>query len=255
MQKEPDYNKLTKEELIGIIQKKNEEIKWLKGQLAQLEIEKDEMVESFQTSTHLLIEKLKDMYAGESDMQGENGEQRNNGQAEQTGNGEKKPQSYASLQRPQTAQIINKLRANPPRVRQLRSPLLKKGNIPEDAEGEEEVKTSEIQCTNCKKKFPASEIDTHVILCYRNNTTCKICKEAIPKDSKAEHLKEWRSISKVINAIEMNYRDIVERCVDHGVNVDTVVPERGNASNSLYFINLFQAYLRSSAHRGYSELE
>jgi len=198
-----------------IIAEKDVLIEKLKADIRSLIEEKEEMIDSFKTSTNILLEKIKDL------------------ESQKTG------------YRPQTANILARPK-NDKRVgggdssRRITGKAIKNNvelqaewerEIPEDPGNEEERKASEMKkCTNCQRLIPEDDFDAHTITCYRNVTKCKICGEYIPNNAKISHLSDWRNPKKILDCIQSANQAKLKLCFQHGAEINYQVAEEGNTS-------------------------
>eukprot|EP01016_Furgasonia_blochmanni_P019716 TRINITY_DN2200_c0_g1_i1.p2 TRINITY_DN2200_c0_g1~~TRINITY_DN2200_c0_g1_i1.p2 ORF type:complete len:200 (+),score=39.52 TRINITY_DN2200_c0_g1_i1:64-663(+) len=187
------------------LKKRDKEIEGLKDMLENLEYEKQEMIDNFQTSTNLLIEKLKDLETTSFGI------------------------------RPQTANILNRMPGG--RIEQPRLRIVK--------DEEEKVNPDEPteKCTSCKKMIPVSAFDAHLIQCYRNLAKCKVCGDFIARNAKVEHLQEWRNPDRILFAIERGDKVFVAKAFEHGADKNYRFLEHNGYIQQIICITLSQSLI------------
>jgi len=171
------------QEIHNLIQKKDKRIEELKMQLGALEDENTKIIDNFQASTEVLLNRIKEL------------------------------EEVSLGARPQTANILN-------RIRKSYINIIENGKFDHiKEEPQEDVKELE-RCANCGEMIIASKMAFHTVTCYRKTVRCKVCGESIQRSIKSQHLNLWRSIQKITNAIEKDDEEELTMILDHGVKVD-----------------------------------
>ena len=204
-------------EVQELLNKKDARIRELEDKVKATEKERDDMIDNFQTSTEVLLERIKEL------------------------------ESISLGARPQTANILQRIGISlqsylcSENARTEKDPLDRKNHNyyvseSEPKENVEEIKASAEEdkngdepalCTNCGDAISPGKMVTHTVACYRNSTKCKVCGERLKKTMKAEHLAAWRSNEKLVAAIEKNSEEELTLVLDHGVS-----PEQHIGSNN-----------------------
>jgi len=222
-------------EIQDLIDRKDARIKELETKVAALEKEKEDIVDNFQTSTEVLLERIKDL------------------------------ETSALGARPQTANILarigifllifhfssfleNSVQYKPPEneisnknhnyyVGSAKADILTidhppENNSPTEIEeikgaAQEEVTPGMSKCTNCGELISSNKMVTHTVSCYRNSTKCKICGERLLKSKKTEHLAYWRSLEKIQSAISNDDEEELTLILDHGVEPEHRIEPNG----------------------------
>ena len=174
------------EECHRMLRGKDREILNIEAAMEVKEQEIDEMVENFNISTNILLERIKNM-----------------------------EEEYVGV-RPQTAMILDKAdggvggggRGN---VKSLVEDRRNQQKLNMEKSGKSNILTNPLRsgllfsqledqtmrkCHNCKKEFPDNELKKHTIFCYRTLVRCKKCGKELSKSMAPEHLAKWRNKSK-----------------------------------------------------------
>lgn len=142
-----------------IIDFKNYQINKLKAYISSLEKEKEDLIESFKSTTDVFVEQWKE---NEQKVKGE---------------------------RPVTARIFNDLKIN--KIKEESQKNEKNMFNTEHVH----ISLEKKRCANCKQYIESEEFIKHNIECLRKNTSkkCLKCGEVISENQKAEHLEFYRN--------------------------------------------------------------
>eukprot|EP00826_Nyctotherus_ovalis_P045087 TRINITY_DN493_c0_g1_i2.p1 TRINITY_DN493_c0_g1~~TRINITY_DN493_c0_g1_i2.p1 ORF type:complete len:292 (-),score=92.36 TRINITY_DN493_c0_g1_i2:92-967(-) len=213
----------TPTEIQKLLLKKDQQIKELEEKIAIAQQENQSIIDNFQTSTDVLLERIKELEA--------------------TSIGDR-PQTANILARIGTlcAYLIEKSRGrrSPKEEEEAQSSF---ANLPtdntylEELKGdefkEEELKESDedappgfTKCTSCSEFIKVSKMVTHTVACFRNSAKCRACGERIPKNSKAEHLALWKSNDRITKCIAKDDEDELTLILEHGTKLEHKVEDR-----------------------------
>lgn len=71
----------------------------------------------------------------------------------------------------------------------------------------EEGESANTTCPNCQEVISREEAGAHTVMCYRNSTKCKVCRQVILKAKKKEHLIMWRDPAGLQEAICQDHEE------------------------------------------------
>lgn len=205
-----ELNNPSIKELQAILAAKDQEVQKLTVKFEELEKEKEDIIDNFQESTEVLMERIKELEA-------------------------------VSLgARPQTANILKRIEDTQPgiRIRNVKyhnhyssSVEAVEKNKTNNKELEEKLPEGLAKCTNCGELIDEIKMATHTVTCFRNSTKCKVCGEKVQKSQKSEHLTLWRNPQKAIEAIEKDNEEELTLMLGHGTSSNLSV----GSSSLLHF--------------------
>lgn len=194
------------------------EVQRLKGKVARMEREKDDMVDNFRTTTQILLNRIKELEA--EVLQGQS--------------------------RPSTAAVVERIEGHPRLLTaQLTRPELRgvagRQEVPEVMRIEEESpevtggnssQTADASiCGNCGRQIPEGNMVSHTIHCYRNNFRCDTCDEVLPLRDRESHMQHWRDPMRLLDAASARDLEQVRNMLAHGANLASCVhPDTGDTA-------------------------
>lgn len=180
------------------------EVQRLRAKITVMEREKDNMVDNFQMTTQILLNRIKDLEAELSD----------------------------STSRPQTAVVIDRIegrapasssRGHAPEVLHIETEGSDPKGAPEVREDgqslEQQRATSDtFVCGNCNREIPAGNIVSHNTHCYKFNFRCAVCDEVLPIKDRERHTLSWTRPERLFAAAEAMDVDVLQACASHGAD-------------------------------------
>ncbi|CAL1134840.1 unnamed protein product [Cladocopium goreaui] len=163
------------------------EVKRLRSKVQSLQREKDDMVDNFRSTTQILLNRIKELEAGDAPS------------------------------RPQTAAVIDRIEARPPRPAS-RGVLAR----PEVMSLEDSSK-GDSACGNCGRDIPSNNLVSHSVFCYRNNYRCPACGDVIAVRDKESHMDQWTDAARLMDAIWRSDSDMIQSMAAHGMDFTTAV--------------------------------
>mmetsp|Transcript_96709 Transcript_96709/g.181850 ORF Transcript_96709/g.181850 Transcript_96709/m.181850 type:complete len:458 (-) Transcript_96709:56-1429(-) len=219
------------------------EVKRLRAKVANLEHEKDLMVDNFRITNKVLIERIKELEAELSETKS-------------------RPQTAAVLEHIEHSKAVSsrhvpevmRIEEEPGETSSL-SPTKGRAEASDAAarsnEFAEPCAVEEFSiCGNCGQSIPTGNFTTHSVFCYRNNFRCSGCDEVISLRDKDKHLQEWTDPERLINAVSAKDVDTLQKMSSHGADFgaaahpttgDTVLHVAARLNNQ-ELIELFMGY-------------
>eukprot|EP00435_Cladocopium_sp_Y103_P005433 s526_g1.t2 len=164
------------------------EVKRLRSKVQSLQREKDDMVDNFRSTTQILLNRIKELEAGDGPS------------------------------RPQTAAVIDRIEARPPRPAS-RGVLAR----PEVMSLEKDFSGGDSACGNCGRDIPKNNLVSHSVFCYRNNYRCPACGDVIAIRDKESHMDQWTDAARLMDAIWRSDSDMIQSMAAHGMDFTTAV--------------------------------
>lgn len=181
------------------------EVKRLKAKVELLEHEKEVMVDDFNITTQMLLDRIRAL------------------ETEKSG----------SDSRPQTAAILARVeerndstwRTHGKKTHEPEVMIIEEED-PADVDslgnGAEDEANGEFKdCGNCRQQVPASNFTTHCVLCYRSNFHCDVCKEVILISDKENHMAHWTDAQRLIDAAKERDLETLQAMCSHGADFQT----------------------------------
>eukprot|EP00929_Paragymnodinium_shiwhaense_P009029 TRINITY_DN113051_c0_g1_i1.p1 TRINITY_DN113051_c0_g1~~TRINITY_DN113051_c0_g1_i1.p1 ORF type:complete len:460 (+),score=105.41 TRINITY_DN113051_c0_g1_i1:131-1510(+) len=187
------------------------EVKRLRGRIAKLESEKDDMVDNFRMTTQILLNRIKDLEGELED----------------------------SKSRPQTAVVIDRLEGRAAAAG--KPPLPRSGSRgSQKSSGSHEPEVLRIEedapldapplpptdlggdtsmCGNCGEEVPETQLVSHGYRCYRERYRCKGCNEVLAICDKEAHLAKWSDPVRCLEAAAKGDVETIQTMVEHGVDL------------------------------------
>lgn len=190
------------------------EVRRLRAKVEQLEHEKETMVDDFNITTQMLLDRIRAL------------------ELEKTGS-EDRPQTAAILERVESTWGSKKASRRP-----AHEPEVLRIDEEEPGEGESPVKAASSadgkaaadldigdckECGNCGQQIPAANFTTHSVFCYRNNFRCDVCNEVLPVSEKDAHIAQWTDPERFIAAAKDRDLETLQAMCAHGADFQTAV--------------------------------
>ena len=240
-------SKKSKEE---IVKYKNEIIDKLKAYITSLEQEKDDLIDNFKDTTSLLLEKIKDLESGSSNINNFTPQKKeiihNNINLKE----ETKNDNMNTINKNKDNNIINNIdddinnniNINLNINQNIKNDYYKglpnnfnKIERPQTAMIAEQLNNPKInslkmqRCANCQKEVLESEFVSHSLICLRHTFRCKKCGELINEKEKKKHLGKYRNPKRIYNSILNNNLDEFILILEHGIKSDDIIePSNGD---------------------------
>lgn len=214
------------------------EVKRLRNKVEMLEHEKEVMVDDFNITTQMLLDRIRVL------------------EAEKSGSDER-PQTAAILSRVDATwntknKFTSKSKPHEPEVltieeetpADLESPEKKPPGVEQEASGETK------ECGNCRQQVSVVSFTMHCVQCYRSNYHCDVCKIVMPAADKEKHLEEWTNEERFFTAAKARDFETIEAMCDHGADFQTAIhPTTGDtilhvacAQNDMALVELCMGY-------------
>jgi len=161
------------------------EVKRLRSKVQSLQREKDDMVDNFRSTTQILLNRIKELEAGDAN-------------------------------RPQTAAVIDRIEARPPRPGSRGVQVR-----PEVMSLEKESSKGDSVCGNCGRVVPGNNLVSHSVFCYRNNYRCPACDDVIAVGDKESHMEQWTDAARLMDAIWRSDAAMIQSMAAHGMDFTT----------------------------------
>lgn len=226
---EKSDSELLKMEKHEIIDFKNYQIQKLKAYIVSLEKEKEDLIEQYANTTSLLLEKIKESEFRNSGVRPDTPHIANKLKAKNLQNNSNN--TNTSNNSNNNIHTIKKGNSN--NEMNIMNSTVENMNLILDNGEDSKINYDEVnsnsnkiqRCPNCTKEFPGDLFLQHSLDCLRNKIRCKKCNELIEDKNKKQHLEEWRTKEKIVQAIESVNKKMLQQCLDHGASVNKILDE------------------------------
>lgn len=190
------------------------EVKRLRDKVERLEHEKDMMVDDFNITTQMLLDRIRVL------------------ELEKSGS-DSRPQTAAILERVDTtwgSKLAARRKTHEPEVLRIEeedpaevdSP--EKQVMPQESDVAAEAAVGDCkECGNCGQQILATNFTTHSVYCYRNNFHCDVCKKLLPVSDKESHTAWWTDSQRFIEAAKDRDLEKIQAMCSHGADFQTAV--------------------------------
>lgn len=210
------------------------EVHRLRAKVELLEHEKEVMVDDFNITTQMLLDRIRTL------------------ETEKSG----------SDTRPQTAAILARVEERNDSTwrthgRKTHEPeiLLIEEEDPADVDcpSNEAADTASgelKECGNCRQMIPLSSFTSHSVFCYRNNYYCDVFKKLMPVSDKESHIAFWTDAERLIDAAKERDLDTLQKMCSIGADFQTAIhPKSGDtvlhvaaSNNDMALVELCMGY-------------
>lgn len=217
------------------------EVQRLRAKVEQLEHEKEVMVDDFNITTKMLLDRIRVL------------------ESEKSGS-DSRPQTAAILERVEStwgSSLASRSKPHEPEVMrieeedpaQVESPAKEASPSDSDALGQGGLGDLK-ECGNCGLRFPEATFTSHSVFCYRHNYRCDVCNEVLLVSEKESHLATWTDPERLINAAKKRDLEEIQAMCSHGADFQTGVhPTTGEtvlhvaaANSDLALVELCMGY-------------
>lgn len=209
------------------------EVRRMRAKVERLKHEKDVMVDDFNTTTQMLLDRIRVL------------------ENEKSGS-DSRPQTAAVLERVEATWGTNNSKAKhrPEVMRIDEEETQDTAALPEPICSIAEADGDTKECGNCGMRFPERSFTSHTVFCYRNNYHCAVCNEVLPVKDKESHIAKWTEPEQFINAASERKMELLQAMSSHGADFQTCVhPRTGDtvlhvaaANSDLALVELCMGY-------------
>lgn len=192
------------------------EVKRLRAKVEQLEREKDMMVDDFNVTTQMLLDRIRVL------------------ETEKSGT-DSRPQTAAILDRVDATwgkKLASQRSTHEPEVLRIEEEDPAEVDSPPkppstqnaaDAAAEDASCGECKRCGNCGQQILATNFTTHSVYCYRNNFHCDACKKILPVSEKETHTAWWTDSQRLVDAAKEHDVEQVQLMCAHGADFQLAV--------------------------------